>query len=502
MDAGLVLLILNILFAVFLVLGFIFGFVKGLKKSALRIGFFFVAVIVAGIITPYISKLILGIQITYEGQLTSIENIILSVINSSEQVAELMQASPTIATLIENFPIMLVNLVTFVLLTYLVNLVAWVIYLVVASVCFPKEKVQKDEIVVKTKSKKRKWRWFGGLVGAVQGLALAFLTFLPLSGIVGLYNDLSTATQTVQADTQESSNLSLSAQLINENIPEEFKEYISAYNDSAIAKVSGVFGIDDAIFNQVASVTIDGTKISLRDEVVNIANVYDNVGFLMDIDFSSWEVVKTLNYDNLLRAVDYIFNSNLLTTALPELVDFGIDKIIEMPEIQSNADYLSLVETIRDELRSDEGINENLKNELVSVINTAKIAADNKIFDQIPTDANVSEDDINDILDILSMNDKAVLTQIIDNIFNSKILNKAALFGLNYAVDFLEEQLIFLTDDQTIVINNIDIKDENLTLKKGEVTSLLSSALNIGKIILDENIQVVEENILQSPQPH
>lgn len=497
MDAGLVLLILNILFAVFLVLGFIFGFVKGLKKSALRIGFFFVAVIVAGIITPYISKLILGIQITYEGQLTSIENIILSAINSSEQVAELMQASPTIATLIENFPIMLVNLVTFVLLTYLVNLVAWVIYLVVASVCFPKEKVQKDEIVVKTKSKKRKWRWFGGLVGAVQGLALAFLTFLPLSGIVGLYNDLSTATQTVQADTQESSNLSLSAQLINENIPEEFKEYISAYNDSAIAKVSGVFGIDDAIFNQVASVTIDGTKISLRDEVVNIANVYDNVGFLMDIDFSSWEVVKTLNYDNLLRAVDYIFNSNLLTTALPELVDFGIDKIIEMPEIQSNADYLSLVETIRDELRSDEGINENLKNELVSVINTAKIAADNKIFDQIPTDANVSEDDINDILDILSMNDKAVLTQIIDNIFNSKILNKAALFGLNYAVDFLEEQLIFLTDDQTIVINNIDIKDENLTLKKGEVTSLLSSALNIGKIILDENIQVVEENILQ-----
>ena len=296
---------------------------KGLKKSALRIAFFFVSVIIAGIITPYISRLILGIQITYEGELTSIEDIILSFINSSAQIAEITEASPTLATLIENMPVMLINLVTFVLLTYLVNLVGWVIYLVIASVFFKKPKATLDENGQKVKPKQKKWRLFGGLVGAAQGLVLAFLTFLPLSGLVGMYTDLSTAQQVVaQADEGTNSNLSLSAQFINENVPDEVKEYLNAYSDSAIFKVSGVFGLDDAIFNQVASVTVNDTKISLRDEVVNIANVYDNVGFLVDIDFSSFEAVKTLNYDNLLRAVDYIFNSNLY----PQLAFFLLHK--------------------------------------------------------------------------------------------------------------------------------------------------------------------------------
>ena len=497
MDAGMVLLILNILFAVFLVLGFIFGFMKGLKKSALRIAFFFVSVIIAGIITPYISRIILGIQITYEGELTSIEDIILSFINSSAQIAEITETSPTLATLIENMPVMLINLVTFVLLTYLVNLVGWVIYLVIASVFFKKPKATLDENGQKVKPKQKKWRLFGGLVGATQGLVLAFLTFLPLSGIVGMYTDLSTAQQVVAAANEDTnSNFSLSAQFINENVPVEVQEYLNAYSDSAISKVSGVFGLDDAIFNQVASVTVNDTKISLRDEVVNIANVYDNVGFLLDVDFSSFEAVKTLNYDNLLRAVDYIFNSNLLTTALPELVDYGFDKVLEMEEVQADPQYVELVEVIRDELSSDEGINENLKNDMVSVLNTAKIMADNQIFNQIPSEGEITEENINEILNILSKDNKKVFNEIIDNIFNSKVLNKGVLFGLNYGIDALESELRTLTGNETLEINSISLQDDNMTLKKGEVSSLLSSAINIFSDILGQDLDAISDNFL------
>ncbi len=496
MDAGIVLLILNLLFAVFLVLGFIFGFIKGIKKSALRIAFFFVAVIIAGIITPYVSRLILDIKITYEGQLTSIEDIILSFINSSAQVSEITQASPTIASLIENMPVMLINLVTFVLMTYLVNLVGWVVYLVIASAFIKKPKVVVDETGRKVKIKQKKWRIFGGLVGAAQGLVLAFLTFIPISGLVGMYSDLSTA-QKVQADVDIESNLSLSAQFINENIPEDVKIYLDAYSDSAIAKVSGVLGLDDLVFNQVASVSVDNTRISLRDEVVNIANVYDNVGFLLDVDFSSFETVKTLNYDNLLSAVDYIFNSKLLTTALPELADYAFDKVLEMDEIQANPQYIELIEAIRDVLGSDDKINDNLKADIVAVLNTAKIMADNKIFDQVPTTGEVTEDNISAILNILSINDKAVFNQIIDNIFNSKILNKAVIFGLNYGIDILQNELRTLTENQTLTINKIDIKDENMTLKKGEVSSLLSSAINILNDIVGEDVTSIQNNYLK-----
>ena len=495
MDTGMILLILNILFALFLVLGFLFGFIKGLKKSALRIAFFLVSIIIAGVITPFISRLILNIQITYNGELTSIEDIILSYINSSAQVSEITQASPTFLSLIENMPVMLVNLLSFVVLTYLVNLVGWVLYMVIACVFFKDKKVV-DETGKKVKPKQKKWRIFGGLVGAVQGLTLAFLTFLPLSGLVGLYTDISTSTQVVEADEGQDSNLSLSAQFLNENVPQEVKDYIKVYNDSAIAKFSGAIGLDDAIFNQVASVRVNDTKISLRDEVLNIANVYDNVGFLVDVDFSSFDTLKTLNYNSLLRAVDYIFNSKLLTTALPELVDYGFDKVLQMDEVQKDQSYVELIEVVRDELKKDEGVNENLKNDVVAVISTAKIMADEGIFEQIPTNEEITNQNISNILDILSANNKEVFNQIIDNIFNSKILNKAVIFGLNYGVDMLEDELKTLTQDDTLTLSNISLRDENMTLKKGEVSSLLSSAINIFKDVLEEDLNAINDNYL------
>lgn len=495
MDTGMILLILNILFALFLVLGFLFGFIKGLKKSALRIAFFLVSIIIAGVITPFISRLILNIQITYNGELTSIEDIILSYINSSAQVSEITQASPTLLSLIENMPVMLVNLLSFVVLTYLVNLVGWVLYMVIACVFFKDKKVV-DETGKKVKPKQKKWRILGGLVGAVQGLTLAFLTFLPLSGLAGLYTDISTSTQVVEADEGQDSNLSLSAQFLNENVPQEVKDYIKVYNDSAIAKFSGAIGLDDAIFNQVASVRVDNTKISLRDEVLNIANVYDNVGFLVDVDFSSFDTLKTLNYNSLLRAVDYIFNSKLLTTALPELVDYGFDKVLQMDEVQKDQSYVELIEVVRDELKKDEGVNENLKNDVVAVISTAKIMADEGIFEQIPTSEEITNQNISNIIDILSANNKEVFNQIIDNIFNSKILNKAVIFGLNYGVDMLEDELKTLTQDDTLTLSNISLRDENMTLKKGEVSSLLSSAINIFKDVLEEDLNAINDNYL------
>ncbi len=496
MDATMVILILNILFALFLVLGFLFGFMKGLKKSALRLAFFFVSIVIAAIITPYISRLILDIQITYEGSLTSIEEIILSAIkNSSPEVNEVMTASPTLATLVENMPVMLVNLVSFVLLCYIVNLVGWVIYLVIASAFFKKNETTVDETGKKVKSKRKSWRILGGVVGAAQGLVLAFLTFLPLSGIVGMYNDLSTA-QVVSADEGASSNLSLSAQFINENVPDDVKVYLDAYSDSAIAKFSGLLGLDDAVFNQVASVTVNDTKISLRNEVVNIASVYDNVGFLVDVDFSSFDAFKTLDYDRLSTAVDYIFNSRLLTTALPELVDYGFDKVLEMEEVQSEPQYIEFIEAVREVLSSDEGVTQNLKNDITAVISTAKIMADNKIFDQIPSDLQVTEGNIEAIIDIAIKDNKKVFDEIVDNIFNSKVLNKAVIFALNMGIDALEDELKTLTNNDALTISNIDISDDEMTLKKGEVKSLLSSALNIANDIIGEDLGAIQDNLL------
>ena len=79
MNPATILLILNIVFAVFLVMGFLQG-LCGLKKSALKLTCFIVGIVLAAIITPVVSKAVMNIKITYNGQLTALKDIILSVI--------------------------------------------------------------------------------------------------------------------------------------------------------------------------------------------------------------------------------------------------------------------------------------------------------------------------------------------------------------------------------------------------------------------------------------
>ena len=173
MDKGTILLILNGVFALFLVLGFLFG-LKGIKKSGLRLGFFFVAAILAFIFTPMISKAIMQINITYQGSSMVIQDVLLTLIKSSPEIAEITASSTALEQLFVNFPLMIGNVVVFVVLFYVLNLVSWIIYMIIASAVFKKDK----EVIKETGKKPKKFRLLGGLVGAVQALILVCLTFL------------------------------------------------------------------------------------------------------------------------------------------------------------------------------------------------------------------------------------------------------------------------------------------------------------------------------------
>ena len=98
---GTVTLILSLIFVIFIVTGFLFG-LKGLKKQGVRIACFLVATILALIFAPVLAKAVMGIKITYNGQLTSLSDILLSLLNSIEEIKDLTTASPTIKTLIQN----------------------------------------------------------------------------------------------------------------------------------------------------------------------------------------------------------------------------------------------------------------------------------------------------------------------------------------------------------------------------------------------------------------
>ena len=493
MTKELVLLILNLVFVAFLILGFLFG-LKGLKKSGIRFVCFLVGIIIALFITPIISQSIMKIQITYEGAKVSLNDLILQKINEVPDIAELTEKSPTIEKLIANFPIMIGNIFVFVVLSYVLTFLSWVVYKVFASIINKEYKEQKKQGV-----KVKKHRLLGGLVGAVQALLLVGITFLPVCGFVGIIRDIQ---NTAQAEEVVVTEKSATVKLLDENLPDEVKIIIEAYESSAIAGVGNVFGLGDKMFSSITSITVDGKKIAFRDEVINISKVYDNVEFMLDdnFDFSNW---ANLDIDKLINAVDYVFNSNILKTALPEFFDVYYNKLIELDEVKNDQDLLDTLTVAHEELTENDNLVNNLKEELLSVLKTIKVAKDNKILDEIPLKSDtkstssggeITKENILNIFDILYKDNKKVFNEIIDNCFNSKLLNRAILYGLNKGIIETENELRDMTEDGTLTISKLDLSNKSLTVKKAEIKSLFGSVLDIANEVKDFDFDSLEDD--------
>jgi len=495
LEEGTILLILNVVFISSLVLGFLVGLIKGLKKSTLKLAFYFVAVLVSAIIAPILAKVIMNINITYQGTQMTISDMLLSMISKSQQVQEMMEASETLRTLVQNIPLMLGNVVVFTVCTIVLGFLSYIIYLIIASIVFKGDKkINKAGVVVR---KSRKYRILGGLVSAFQALAMTFLLFLPITGVVGIisevYGSQEISAEYAYADDAESKNDC--AELIDKYLPDQVKVVINAFNKSMVCKVSGVGKLDAAMFNAISTVKVNNTKISLRDEVVNIAKVYNNVSFVLGIDFSDLNVVKTLDYDRLISAVDYVFNSNMLKATLPELANYGFDKLLQNQTVASDADYKNLVLAVKHEVTSVD-VTESLKADLVAVLKTAKTMATSGVLDHVPLNGerDITKDDIKAILAILSKDQKAVLNEIVDRVFESNSLNKGMLFVINKGLNVVEEKLSQMTDNVDLDIKRIDLLSDNSKLKKAEVKSMLASVVNVLNESIDADFDAIKDD--------
>lgn len=487
MTKELVLFILNIVFALFLVIGFLLG-LKGLKKSGVRFTCFIVAMLIALFITPVISKAVMNIQVTIDGSKITLNDYVLQLINSVPEIGDITTKSPTIQKLISNFPIMIGNIFVFVILSYVLSFLSWIVYLVFASVINKNYKAKKEK-----GEKVKKHRLLGGLVGTVQALLLVGITFLPVCGFVGIINEIQNSVDAEEVTTVETT--SATAKILDENLPEEVKVIISAYNSSAVSKVGNVFGLGDKLFNDIASVSVDNTKIALRDEVINLSKVYDNASFLLDTEITV-DNISSLDYDKLITATNYVFDSNILKSALPDFFNYFFDELIARDDVKDNQDLLDILEVVKTDITNDNKTVENLKIEVNCVLKLMKTLAKSGIIDELPLgEREAKTDNLVNILNILSNDDKKVFNDIIDICFESKILNRAVVYGLSTSIYKVEDELKELANDDTITLTKLNLKDSNLVVKKAEVKSLLSSLLNIGNDVKDYKLDEIKDDI-------
>ena len=179
MSASAIGWIVSIVFIAILVIGFFIGFWRGLKRSTASLIFGLVGALLAFFLTPTITDAILNINVTSNGVQTSINNLLVDMLKSaSDDVEALVNANPNLESFFAQLPSALANVVVFIVLTAIVELIMYIIYKIIAS------------IFLRYKVGAKKHRITGGVVGAVKTLIIVVFAFMPLSALIGTLNNI------------------------------------------------------------------------------------------------------------------------------------------------------------------------------------------------------------------------------------------------------------------------------------------------------------------------
>lgn len=509
MSPSLITLIVNILLILFVGLGFLWGLGRGAKKSAVRLLYFIVFVVIAAILAPVVSNALLGIQIDVDGTSQSIKDAIYNGIASQEGMAEQIESSPAIQDLISNLPIMLVNVFVFVILVWLLKFVSWIGYLITCRIHFhhkkPKQLYSNDKVytvkdgqpVVLTEVKEKKHRLAGGGISALQALIMLFLTLIPISGIaniIGTYANQTVSQTATVSMADEDVEYTEVAKFLRENIPEEVLQCVDAYNDAIAVKLFNIGGFNSLCFDSLTSITVDGTRISLRSEINTIVSVVDVYSYFDSIDWNN-VVYAELDFDKIEKALKTALESGFLKSLAGDVINIGLGEAINSLENQTEeeGEYTEELISLLTDIKA--GFNDTsskayniLKNDIMSIFGAAKVACQSGVVDMA-----VSEDvkaiDIINRLNVVPANEQVCyLGKILDNFFQSQTFKTAFYSSFNLALGVMEEELTAmieeengtpLADNNKVKLDRVADTSINWTDVRNDLVKLMQNIANV-----------------------
>lgn len=532
MNPGLITIILNVVFFAFLLFGFLGG-LKGIKKATTNLISFIITTIAVIFLTVPISNLVLGIHI---GELTIQETIAEAI---TSMFGESMAGNELVVALSDSIPVLLVSIIVCILLIIIVGIICKIITSIVYRLIFGKNKKEKvvEEVQIvngtpqmtKKTIKEKKYRLLGGLVGAIQGLLIAIITFMPLFGLVNIVSDIAGVSQ-VQAEvlnyedthkylvyptnytpnpqSSNDSGLKTSDQLLKELLPQEFYEYAKAIDESLFAKMGKIGNMSEATLNLVAKCDINGQTVKLGDELRIIVNVYDEfvafadetTGVLGTNDINAiftdmMENPDRYNFEELYTLCDNLFESNLIKALGNDALLLGCDLLIESNTDQAMAPIYSHIKTA---VESYDACGYILKDDLKAVVSVFELSAKNGLIKEITAE----EFDIHGLAKVLLNEPDANktknqnLTDLTSKIASSNLLQKIVLEATNYGATQLQtlmnENIPFNNDEQVNLpkINST----QNIKVSGTELSNLIKNAyliyqeyekLDIDKIMQD-----------------
>ena len=435
-----------------LVIGFLVGLYRGLKRSATHVLFVVVSVVIAFFVTQPITNAILEVNINYEGSLITISDFIVRMI--SENIIDLSNFDSA-SDFIRQLPGAVTSPIVFIVVMILMFFIFEIIYLITARISFGSKK--KDFSTNKPR------RVPGAFIAMAETFMFLLVLFAPITSLTHTYEEIVTTAST-STSTSENAMPTLGEQL-SSMLPPEVNEAILSFNNSAFGVICSAGGFDDALFDGLSDVKIDGEKINVRKEIVTLAGAYDEVAiFVNEVSANNF---SELDFAPIKASITEVVNNNLFKTVLTDTIE----------------DFIVNFDTLRDEL----GLTD-IPEEVVDIIHDlqAKLTEDFDFYTYLSSD----------ILDVLDIADSVITNGVLEafmaleNVGAEEILNlvvnnyetvstslKNAL-TLNLVSDTMPRLLELLSSElqQAFENNNLGL---NTSMTREDMESMVDSLMSI-----------------------
>ena len=338
MSAQTIVIILDIVFFVLLALGFLIGFWRGVKRSALEIAITIICIVIAGFLTPVVTNAILNISV---GDGKTLNQYVIDIVMQEPNVATFVENSPSLAKLFEALPQFLLCAVVFLILNLAVGLVGYIVYKIISAIAFKSKKKEK-ELGLKRN------RWVGGAIGVLKTFIFMLVIFMPLTSLTKLAGN----TMDSMSTTQASEEMQTDADQNTTVIPEQLTNSISGINSSFFGVLNGAVGLDDFIFDDISKFKIDDESVYLRKDIeagVEVYKAYSSMSISSDTKLSqiNWNEMDAL-YEKATGMTIYNF---VVLNVVSELVENYENIVSVFPEIN---EYAPILNDVREGLKSSE----------------------------------------------------------------------------------------------------------------------------------------------------
>lgn len=372
MSAQTIVIILDIVFFVLLVLGFLIGFWRGVKRSALEIAITIICIVIAGFLTPVVTNAILNISV---GDGKTLNQYVIDIVMQEPNVATFVENSPSLAKLFEALPQFLLCAVVFLILNLAVGLVGYIVYKIISAIAFKSKKKEK-ELGLKRN------RWVGGAIGVLKTFIFMLVIFMPLTSLTKLAGN----TMDSMPTTQASEEMQTDADQNTIVIPEQLTNAISGINSSFFGVLNGAVGLDDFIFDDISKFKIDDESVYLRKDIeagVEVYKAYSSMSISSDTKLSQidWDEMDAL-YEKATGMTIYNF---VVLNVVSELVENYENIVSVFPEIN---EYAPILNDVREGLKSSESKTKYFADDIDKIYSIFSGLAREGFFDDL---ANISD---------------------------------------------------------------------------------------------------------------